>query len=108
MSIYGDRTAQGSFEDARHVQMCGTCNKEIFPAGCLPGVGYYRSNYCECTKVQRPQVPMRPGEAESLRTTAARWFEHPSPITQCEREMQYQAYKARLMLELGLSKERQG
>jgi hypothetical protein len=37
-------------------------------------------------------------------TTSARslWFDHPDPITKHEREIQYQAYKARLSQELNL------
>jgi hypothetical protein len=58
--------------------------------------------------VQRPQVSVTPGEAERLQAIADQWFEHPSPIRKNERETQYQAYKARLMLELGLSEERLG
>jgi hypothetical protein len=64
MSIFGDRTAQGSFEDARaqhlgqkstRLQSCGTCKRDIFPPNSLPGLGYYRENYCQCMKVQTPQ-----------------------------------------------------
>jgi hypothetical protein len=65
MSIFGDRAAQGSFEDARRpqslsqrgaaLQACGTCKRDIFPPNSLPGLGYYRENYCQCVKAQEPQ-----------------------------------------------------
>lgn len=53
MSIFGGSTAAGSFEDARRARSCATCNREIFPENCLPGIGYAWERYCQCTKVQQ-------------------------------------------------------
>jgi hypothetical protein len=65
MSIFGERRAQGSYEDARWQQSqgqqygslhaCGTCKREIWPANSLPGITYRSENYCSCVRVQSPQ-----------------------------------------------------
>jgi hypothetical protein len=58
MSIFGDRTTQGSFEDARRLQVCGTCKRDILPPASLPGLGYHWSHFCQCVKVQtRKEAP---------------------------------------------------
>lgn len=83
------------------LQTCRTCQLEIFPTGCLRGYGNNKQ-YCSCVKVQRPMPAHSEQRIGRLKAKSALWFDHPDPITKHDREVEYQAIKGRLILELGL------
>jgi hypothetical protein len=81
--------------------VCRTCQLEIFPDNCLRGYGNNKQ-YCGCVRVQRPMPTHSEQRLGLLKAKTALWFDHPNPITKHEREIEFQAVKARLIIELGL------